>query len=207
MRKSTIPFLLISFLLVVSCGVNPIKGLPKVEADSKTVSNPYFSNPKTDYVYRAKISVYGHELGGILIAKKINDSVHRLVLTTDFGNKLIDVELGENSFKVNNIVDELNRKILINTLREDFRLLLKKEYAVSGEFIEGDNKVYQSIEANSFYHLFYTAKNSLYKLVKGSKRKQRITVLFTSENNIFADRVIIRHSNIKLEIELNTLAQ
>jgi hypothetical protein len=205
MRKSTIPFFLISFLLISSCGVNPAKDLTPAPIQSKIISIPYFSNPSTDYVYRAKITVYGNELGGILIAKKINDSIHRLVLTTDFGNKLIDVELGKTSFKVNAIVDELDKKILINTLQEDFRLLLRANFAVSTQYNEGDNNVYQTVEKNDYFYTYISRRNIVYKLIKGSKRKQKITINYKSENNIFADSISILHSNIKLKIELNAL--
>ncbi|MNR67870.1 hypothetical protein D3C85_1920930 [compost metagenome] len=56
------------------------------------------------------------------------------MFTTEFGNKLLDFEISEKTFKVNSIVSELDRKILVNTLREDFRLLLKKEYQIQEQF-------------------------------------------------------------------------
>lgn len=207
MRKSTTPFLIISFFFLMSCGVNPVKDLSRSDVISKNIANPYFSNPKTDYVYRARITVYGNELGGIFIAKKISDTIHRLVLTTDFGNKLIDVEIGKKSFKVNAIVDELDRKILINTLREDFSLLLQEEFAISAQFKDGDQDIYESVSGKSIYYLYKDPKHRLFRLSKGSKRKRKITIHYKPENDIFAQNIIIQHDNIKLKIELNALKQ
>ena len=89
MQKSTIPFLLINlfFLLVLSsCASNVVKGYTPITLEKKSIEIPYFSNSEIDYVYKANISVYGNELTGIFIAKKINETTHRVVFTTEFGN-------------------------------------------------------------------------------------------------------------------------
>ena len=128
MRKSILQFLTISLLILifcVGCGSKITDAYDTKTTNVSTVKVPYFSDSTRDYVYKTNITVYGKELSGIFIAKKINDSTHRTVFTTEFGNKLLDFEISENSFKVNSIVAELDRKILINTLRKDFKLLLK----------------------------------------------------------------------------------
>ena len=159
-----------------------------------------------DYVYKANITIYGNELSGIFIAKRINDTTHRVVFTTEFGNKLLDFEISENDFKVNSIVDELDRKILINTLKTDFRLLLKNSYVIQQQYDNSASKVYLTEEDSSNNYLFISkADNKLNKIVNATKRKERINLFFTSENNIFAIKIVIQHYNIKLRIELNYL--
>jgi len=207
MQKSTIPFLLISCFLVVilsSCASNFVKDYKTTVLDKMTFDAPYFSNPEIDYVYKANITVYGHELTGIFIAKKINDATHRVVFTTEFGNKLLDFEISETDFKVNSIVDELNKKILINTLKTDFRLLLRNRYLIKEQLENATDKVYKSEEGNRYNYLFVSKNDEkFYKIINTSKRKERINISFTSENNIFAERIIIQHQNIKLRIEFN----
>nr|WP_294931478.1 hypothetical protein [uncultured Flavobacterium sp.] len=208
MQKSTIPFLLINCFLaivLVSCGSVTKNYTPK-KLDKTAVEVPYFSEPKTDYVYKTNISVYGHEMSGIFIAKKINDTTHRVVFTTEFGNKLFDFEISETTFKVNSIVSELDKKILINTLKEDFRLLLKKEYLIQEQFENESDNIYKSADGNRDNYLFVSKKDQkLEKLLRSSKTKEKITITFTLENNIFAEKVVILHQNIKLKIELNYL--
>ncbi|OXA80554.1 hypothetical protein SAMN05444397_10577 [Flavobacterium aquidurense] len=206
MQKSTIQFLLINCFLaivLVSCGSVTKNYTPK-KLDKKTVEVPYFSEPKTDYVYKTNITVYGHEMSGIFIAKKINDTTHRVVFTTEFGNKLFDFEISDTTFKVNSIVSELDKKILINTLKEDFRLLLKKEYVIQEQFENESDNIYKSADGNRDNYLFVSKKEQkLEKLVRSSKTKEKITITFTLENDIFAKKVVILHQNIKLRIELN----
>ena len=207
MRKSTIPFLVTSFFLVValsSCASKIMQGYTPMTVDKTVFEAPYFSNPETDYVYKANITVYGNELGGIFIAKKINESTHRVVFTTEFGNKLLDFEVSENDFKVNSIVEELDKKILVNTLRDDFRLLFRKQYQIKEQFENKDTKVYQSQDGNHYNYLFVSkADNKLLKILHASKRKEKINIIFTAENNMFANKIIVDHKNIKLKIEFN----
>lgn len=208
MQKSTIPFLLINCFLavvLVSCGSVTKNYTPK-KLDKTTVEVPYFSEPKTDYVYKTNISVYGHEMSGIFIAKKINDTTHRVVFTTEFGNKLFDFEISETTFKVNSIVSELDKKILINTLKEDFRLLLKKEYLIQEQFENESDNIYKSADGNRDNYLFVSKNDhQLDKIIRASKTKEKITITFTLENDIFAKKIVILHQNIKLKIELNHL--
>ncbi|WP_291286415.1 hypothetical protein [Flavobacterium sp.] len=206
MQKSTIPFLIINCFLaivLVSCSAVTKNYTPK-KLDRTSYQVPYFADSKTDYVYKTNITVYGHEMSGIFIAKKINDTTHRIVFTTEFGNKLLDFEISETDFKVNSIVSELDRKILIHTLKEDFRLLLKKDYLIQQQFENESADIYKSSDGKRDNYLFISKKDhKLEKVVQSSKTKEKFTLTFSSENDIFAEKILINHQNIKLKIELN----
>ena len=207
MQKSTILFLISILFLVTSCATNHLeKELKLVALETKVYNVPYFANPEIDYAYKANILVYGNSLSGIFIAKKINATTHRVVFTTEFGNKLLDFEISETDFKVNSIVDELNRKILINTLKNDFTLLLKNQFLIKGQLEDKENKVYKSEDRSKFNYLFISKIDAkLFKIIHSTKRKEQINMSFTSENNTFAENIIIQHYNIRLRIELNYL--
>lgn len=208
MQKSKIQFLIINLLLLIfltSCATNNVaKNLKSVPIEKTNYSVPYFSNSETDYVYKAAIEVYGNNISGILIAKKINDTTHRVVFTTEFGNKLLDFEISESNFKVNSIVDELNKKILINTLKKDFKLILRNNYIVNEQFEDKNNEVYKSKDENFFNYLYVNKSDGkLNKIVAASKRKEKIKIDFLSKKNYIADKIVIQHYNLKLRIELN----
>jgi hypothetical protein len=210
MQKSTILYLIISgFLLLIlsSCSsLDIVKGYNSATLETTVFEVPYFSNPEMDYVYKANITIYGNELSGIFIAKKINDTTHRIVFTTEFGTKLLDFEISETDFKVNSIVEELNRKIVVNTLKTDFRLLLRRNYRITQQYDNPESKVFLAKDTKTNNYLFISkVDNKLNKIVNASKRKERINFFFTSENNIFATKVVIQHHDIKLRIELNYL--
>lgn len=209
MQKLTIRLLLISLfsLFFCSCKSYKLDDVTKVNSIEKKVQNNYFSNPEVDYVYKANIEVYGNNIGGIFIAKQINDTLHRMVFTTDFGNKLMDFELSKNSFKVNYIVEDLDRNIIKNVLKEDFRLLLQTDYKIDEVFENERSFIYKSQAKKGYNYLFIDKKNdNLVKLLNTSKRKEKVTFEFESKNSTFAENVRIAHQNIKLKIKLNQIS-
>lgn len=209
MLKLTNRLLLISLVSVFffSCKSYQVSNALKKENTVREFKNPYFSNPETDYVYKANIEVYGNKLGGIFVAKRINDSIHRVVFTTEFGNKLLDFELSEKDFKVNYILDDLNRKMIVNTLRDDFRLLLKVNHEIKETFETENFEIYKSETKNRFNYFFTDKRNhQLIKLINTSKSKEKVIFEFESKNSIFAEIIKISHQNIQLKITLNQIS-
>lgn len=203
-----IRLLLISALLfqLVSCKPYQVQDTVVKETSIKEFKNPYFDNPEIDYVYKAQIEVYGNKLGGIFVAKKISDSIHRVVFTTEFGNKLMDFELSDKEFKVNYIIEQLDRKIILSTLEDDFRLLLKVNHLISESFEDPSFNVYKTNYDKRFVYLFSNkVENKLTKLVCASKHKEKVVFEFESKNTTFAEVIRINHKNIKLKIELNQI--
>lgn len=206
MRRSQILFLIISSFLFGSCAVKTVEGFEQKQPVVKNYTVPYFSDPKTDYVYKAHISIYGKDFGGIFIAKKINDTLYRTAFTTEFGNKLFDFEITDNSFKVNYILEELDRKIIINTLKRDFMLLLKRNHEVKEEYVSPEGTVYKCDAGKRSNYLFLDKTTGrLYKLVNATKQKEKILISYTAESDILANKIIIDHKSINLKIELNYL--
>ena len=206
MQKLMIRYLLISafFSLFISCKSYQVKDAVSVDNSLQFVQNQYFSDVSLDYVYKTHIEIYGNKMGGIFIAKRINDSIHRMVLTTDFGNKLLDFEISENSFKVNFIIDNLDKKIIINTLRDDFRTLLQVNSKVFKTYKRNNEVIYQT-ENNAYYYFDEVSRN-LTKIIKTNKRKEKVVFTFDSKKTTFAENINIQHFNIKLKIDFNQIS-
>ena len=200
-----IRFLLISifFSLLFSCKTYQIKDAVATDNVIQVVQNQYFSDKSLDYVYKTHIEIYDSKMSGIFIAKRLNDSIHRLVLTTDFGNKLLDFEISENHFKVNFIMDNLNKKIIINTLRDDFRTLLQVNNKIFKTYKSKNEKIHQT-ENNQYYYVDEVS-NALKKIIKTNKRKEKVIFTFNSKKATFADNINIQHYTIKLRIDFNQI--
>jgi len=204
MRRFLILFLITSSSLLTSCAVSTVKGLEEKTPQVKSYDVDYFSDPKIDYVYKAHISIYGKDFGGVFIAKKINDTLYRAAFTTEFGNKLFDFEITDDSFKVNYIMEELDRKIIVNTLKRDFMLLLKKHHEIEYQYENNQGVIYKSADKGRYNYLFIDkATGKLSKIVNATKSKEKIVVNFSEENNILAKNIVIDHKSIRLKIELN----
>jgi len=201
-------FLQISVLLLslTSCTLKTTKGLVNARVVNNEYKNLYFSDISTDYVYKSKIDIYGNYFGGILIIKKIDNSHHRVVFTTEFGSKIFDFEFQNDTFKVNSILEELDRKIIVNTLKKDFQLLLREHIIVTKQYKNSSFDVYQSANKKrlNFYFINKETK-TLDKLVNASKTKEKVIVAYKNIDTELAKNIVIEHNNLQLKIELNYL--
>ena len=208
MRRFQLLYLPISFLLLLSCKTNFVpENVERTVIQKKIISNEYFSSLKTDYIYKAQIEIYGNTLSGLLIIKKINEKTHRLLMTTDFGNKLLDVEIADNIFKINYITDNLNRKIVLKVLEQDFKILLRKDYEIKQSWANTNELVLESQEGKNGYFLYLNPKTELLeKIVVIKSDKEQINFTFGAKTPILADKISIVHQDIKLKINLNQIA-
>lgn len=186
-----------------SCSLQTTEGLRLIEPLISEVENPYFSDPEKDYVYKAKIEVYGRNLGGILIIKKVGPEAHRVVFTTEFGSKLLDFQYEGDTFTKNFIVSELDKKMIVRTLERDFKLLVTDRANVMEAYTSERQSVYKTLAGKRFnYYFFSKETRRLEKIVNSSKIKEKITILFETSEKDIAQHIKIEHSDIKLKIEL-----
>jgi hypothetical protein len=201
-----IRFLAISLLATVvltSCSLKTTEGLRQVPFTKIEVENPYFSNAEIDYVYKAKIEVYGKNFGGILIIKKIAAESHRVVFTTEFGSKLFDFQFEDDTFTKNFVVEELDKKFIINILKDDFKLLVNEKAKILEVYESENQRIYKTHNDERFNFYFINAgTGQLQKIVNTSKTKEKMEIDFTSSDGKIADTIAIKHNNIKLTIDL-----
>ena len=198
-------FLLISIFLLslTSCKLLTTNGLTATPVSSPNYTNLYFSDTNIDYVYKSKIEVYGKHFGGIIVIKKINLAHHRVVFTTEFGSKIFDFEFNKETFKVNFILEDLNKKILVNTLKNDFKLLLQENNSIEKKYMNAKYTVYQSQNKRRYnFYFINNENNKLEKLVNTSKTQEKVIVRYDSTQKNRANKILIKHQNIKLKIDL-----
>ncbi|MBP1166861.1 MULTISPECIES: hypothetical protein [unclassified Chryseobacterium] len=188
-------------ILAVSCKTYKLTEAKPVSSSEKMVENLYFSSGE-DYVYKCQMDIYKNHVSGILIIKKLNETTHRVALTSDFGNKLIDFEVSENNFKLNYVLSDLDKKIVINFLKNDFQQLLKKQYPVSESFENENAKIYLSKIENKSYYLFFSKNNLLKQIIYTKNNKEKIDFTFDAKKHIFADSLNLQHKDFKINIKL-----
>jgi len=189
-------------LSVSSCKTYQLSNVKAVQNSEKTVENLSFSSNE-DYIYKCQMDIYKNHVSGILIIKKINEKTHRVVLTTDFGNKMIDFELAENDFKINYVLPDLDKKIVINFLRNDFQKLLKRKFEVNNVFEDDLAKIYDSNNGKEGYFLSFNKESQLLKSIVYTKnKKEKINFTFEAKKPTFAETIEIQHKDFKINIKL-----
>ncbi len=200
---------LISCLLVlfVSCSLSTTKGYLEQDKSIDFVENNYFSDIETDYVYKANFDVYKHSFGGILIIKMIQNENYRIVCTTEFGKRIFDFEWVNNDFITHYILEELNRKIIIKTLQNNFQILVKQKSKIVKEFLNDKEMAFQtSFDQRFNYYVFSKRSQQLVRIIHTSKNKEKMTIYFDRMENDIARSVEIIHHNMKMKIKLNYIS-
>lgn len=200
-------YLVISlFFCCISC-TSYIKknNFKKVSETTVSAHNPYFSDLTKDYVYKANIKVYDNNFSGIFIVKKISKSKHRIVFTTEMGAKIFDFTFHNNDFKVNYVIENLDKKLLLNVLEKDFRMLVHEQQSVINEYVKDATTVLETkIEGQTSFYEF-TPKGKLTRIVRASKRKRKVDIIFSTISMDTAKNIQILHHNIKLNINLKAI--
>ncbi len=198
-------WLLLSCFLLGSCTLRTIKNLNPVALQETFFENTYFSNPEKDYVYKAKIEAFGNHFGGILAIKKLKKQHHRVAFTTEFGAKIFDFELENAAFKVNYIIVDLNKKIILKNLQKNFRLLLTSPISADKKYIAAAHTVYRSRFNKRYHFYFFSNQNGLLdKLIQTSKTKEKLVVLFEPKEAQSAHYIKMVHQRFPLKIELKS---
>ena len=192
-----------SILFLSSCALKTTEGLRSIAPGKETVNNPYFSSPEMDYVYKARIEVMNRNFGGILIIKKMAPQSHRIVMTTEFGSKLLDFQYERDTFIKNYVVEDLDKKFILNILKEDFRLLLIDKAKVLEGYSSESALVYKTQYGKRFNYYFYGLDSGrLEKIVNTSQSNEKVKVFFEATNEKFAEHISIKHNKFKLKIDL-----
>lgn len=190
------------FFLLLGCASYPVQNgfEPKSDSPQETL-NPYFANAEKDYVYKAKIDAFNKSFGGIFIVKKLGPEHHRIAFTTEIGNTIFDFTFEGDDFKVNRILKELDRKILINILKRDFKALIQEQSPVKNHFSLKNDDILQT-DILSKKHYFHYTNNQLNKIVRVDRNKEKVDFSFTNIDGQFAKEIEIAHHNFKLHIAL-----
>lgn len=199
-----IRFLLSSLLVLtlISCGPKVTKGL-EVPVSREKIGSPYFSDLSKDYVYKAKLDIYGNYFGGILIVKKISEAKHRVVFTTEFGSKIFDFLYDGDTFTKNFILPDLDRKIIVNTLEKDFRILITEKKDVVSQYQYSEYNVFETAKSDGG-NLFSenVAFKQLYSIANAPNGRIKVLITFNDVEENIAKKININHNNIKLSIAL-----
>jgi len=155
------------------------------------------------------MEVYGNDISGILIIKKISETAHRVVMTSDFGNKMIDFEIGENNyFKLNYVLADLDKKMVINFLKNDFQELLRKSYPISERFENNESIIDISKIDKNIYYLFFDKKNDiLTQIIYIKNNREKINFSFDAKKSTFAEIINLQHKDFKININLNQITE
>jgi len=209
--EKTVLFFIILFL--TACTPKFFSGLESTGKKnvSKQELYPVFLASDSTRILNMQIDYKENNFTGLLVVKPEENNSMRAIFTTLFGMTVFDFEFNESKFKINRCMEQLQKKMVLNLLKNDFRTLFL--YNVPSSF---DAKVYQGKE-NTFGYNIKTKDGKGYFLTdKNLKQLQKIempgciTLLrldYQNYNNAFPEQIRMTHPKIKLNIQLDKIEQ
>ena len=190
--------------LTLSCSFPLTRGLTEDIPTEEYIMNSYFSNISTDYIYKANFEILNNNFGGILIIKKIRQHTYRVVFTTEFGNKLFDLELENGNVEINYIVDELNRELILNMISKDFKTLLLEKARIDAQY-NGDTDCILRASFNETKHYYVVLKETsvLTKIISSTKNKENLSIDFLEIKGGIATSILVSHKKFNAKLKLN----
>lgn len=202
------PIILLILLIISSCS-NPYKNLTSSRLSESEIKEIPYALPYSEkaLIYKADISFYKNDIGGLLIIKKTNDNIYRIALTTQFGLKIFDFELDHGNLNVEYCVEYLNKKVILNTFQNDFNLLLmQNQFETANLFQNQNQQIWQFRERNiSYNYIENTTSQNIENIHLSKRNSEKISVGLYSYVGEIPKEIKLEHHNIKLTMHLKLI--
>ncbi|HMJ45766.1 MAG TPA: hypothetical protein VK498_00455 [Ferruginibacter sp.] len=161
-------------------------------------------------LYNTKVDVIGNHLSGLLLIKKMPDSSTRFVFSNEMGFTFFDFGFSRGGdFRVYSIINKMNKRAVVKTLRKDFELILMNsvEYPASTRKVNG--LLYYVYPQSKGYNYYITDSTSqkLVRLERASKSKTVVEVIMKDYINGIPDTIGISHKTFAFTIGLKRIVR
>jgi hypothetical protein len=159
-------------------------------------------------LYKAKIDVENNHISGLIYFKIVSESSYRIIFMSEFGLNLLDYEYKNNSFELISCKDFLNKKIILNAIKNDIKLLIDLPKNNDKKSIYKNPKSQISLvkikeKLNRYYYFFNQEKEAI-RIIQ-TKGLKHIEITFDEYDNEIPKKIEIYHKRIKLGINLNLI--
>jgi hypothetical protein len=194
--------------LLAGCA-NEYRGMKTIAGDIGCIEKfrPAFSTQ----LYKTNVQITGKSLSGLLLFKQMPDSSTRVVFSTETGFKFFDFSFGGAArFKVFYVIPQLDKKLVLHALQNDFELLLMRWSPASEKFVATlDQQLYTGFRNGSkiFYYVTDSSCSKYYRAELAGKRKKLVTVEGFGPDKQVPDSVYLQHFNFNFNISLKKLVR
>lgn len=168
---------------------------------------PFILSTDKNLVYRASFDYKEHHFSGLCVLKKTNEQNIRIVFLSEMGITLMDFELRDEDMLVHKIIEQLNRKILLTFLENDFRQLLMTDlFDPERVRIRKKDRMEEFRVKNNLKASYYRRDIDIEKSVrKGLLGFKKASVNYEYGETHIPTRIILTHHRVKMNLKLTLL--
>lgn len=213
-------FLFVSILILgMGCAPRPYKDLKRQENNSSLPLQASTYSPKFEKVlYNCHVqgkTPLGKRfsLSGLLFFKQFPDGSERVVFQNQMGITYFDFGWDQSgSFRVHQVITQMDKPALIKTLKKDIELLLFKNLSPmsSGVFIDRIGKAYLRFELKEKGFVYYVFEKGNITAIENADEKRKVVVMTLTEtkgSNTFAQQISMKHLRANFTIDLTKIQE
>lgn len=196
---------------MASCAVRTYKNAAVESAYDQKINTGFFSKDSVHY-FKTSVDVYGKSLSGILAVRKINADTLKVSFFTEVGVTFFDLIVTHDSFQIIRCIPQLNSKGRMAPLVEDIRWVVLFNINQLRETVRVNTDNPGTVVRSKYQDVFIFTELSkdnlplLVTYVYGSKFKSKFDVTYGSFENSIPSKILVRHYNINLKIDLTTIS-
>jgi len=199
-------------LLLSSCTYYAYKqDVPYAASGFMDIHSQEWFEGSTNCLFNTSIEIFKNRYSGLLVIKNEISGSNRVVLVTEFGLKIFDMEFFPGGdFRFHYCMDAINKNYIINMLRKDFALIFKSRPSKGSSVMLEERKTGGPVlkeKENAMKYYFYIDANTgrVNSIIKASPLGKKTRAYFYGKEGNVPDSVRIEHYNIKLNIKLDLI--
>jgi hypothetical protein len=150
------------------------------------------------------MKIFDNEFSGMTVFRSM-DSSYRIAFINEIGMKFFDFELYEESFQIRHIFEPMNKKMLIQLLIGDYRLLLNypqsREQGYFYDETTRENVIQPSKTRDLFYYDGTTGLPT--GVFRFSRTRQIMEIKYSEYSDSIPQKITVRHTNIKFTMHMS----
>jgi hypothetical protein len=169
-----------------------------VHGQTIKVINPFLTSPT--HLFTSKLTYKENTFSGYLGVKYTDANNFRISFNSTMGSTLMDLEWKDGEFIKHYLPEQLNRKIIINKLQEDFEMMLLHILA------EGRWKNNNTLKIGCHKYQFEKTNNLPTEIIDRNwigRKKRSLSFDYTEEKNLRGIR--LKHHSFALQMELSSI--
>lgn len=172
---------------------------------------PDLYNPRDSIgLYNINVEINKYNFSGLLLLKKTNDSTIRLVMNSEMGPKLLDMELLPSGYKIIYAFKKLNKKRILKIFYEDFGalccIIIRKKCPIVDNNLSSTEFTFNMGKKRK---IIYTADSLSHKFISGRieerKTSKSIFHYFYAPGTSEISSMKLKHQNFRMTILLNKI--
>jgi len=167
----------------------------------------WFQTDTGHYLFNTKVDVMKNHFSGLMVVKANGNSNYRVVMITETGLKILDMEFfPDREVMVHYVMEAFDRKALIKTLSNDLSLILMNKLSLEKPFSLTDKNTgdavykYKYDGERIYYHLMESGHPHYVRQIRGITNKVQAHIYGRAESGI--DSISMSHYNFNLKISL-----